>query len=208
MAENNLEIVVRERGKIVTRRDGHNIWVNQGRSFLSQVMAYQGYDPDTFQQANLPRFMGFGLGGTKQNAFGIAAVAPCLTHYPGTNNNLNIDPDIDRLERPVRIDWTVDPPSPPTGSPPSLVYDPGDLWLQEVTPVIHPTAYTLQWSCTFSETDFSRSTFIAVPLSEIGLFLNGSDPNVYNNTLIAYDTFETITKTENFSIDVTWTVRF
>lgn len=208
MADDNLEIVVRERGKLVTRRDGHNIWVNQGRSFLAQVMAYQSYDPEIFQQVNLPRFMGFGIGGAKQTAFGVAGVPPCSTHYPGTNDNPNIDVTVARLERPARVTWLVDPPSAPSGSAPNLVYDPGDVWLRQVSPVVHPTPYSLQWSCTFSETDFSRSSFLVVPLSEIGLFLSGSDPTVYNNPLIAYDTFETVPKTGNFTIDVTWTIRF
>lgn len=207
-SQNNIQIVARERGKIVARRESHNIWVDLGREFLTKVMSYATYAPDTFQEVLLPRYMGFGIGGIKQNALGIANVAPCLTHYPGTNVQSDISSRVRRLERPCRISWVIDPPSVPGGVPGAYTYDAGDIWLRQITPTVHPTSYSVQWSCSFTSTDFSRTTFLAVPISEIGLFLHGSNPNVYNNNLIAYDTFDTLTKTALFdSLDVTWTVR-
>lgn len=204
----NLTITLRERGKIVARREGHNIWVNRGREVLVKLMSFQSYSPDTFQEELRPRYMGFGIGGSRQNALGIANVPPCSTHYPGTNLQTDINAAVTALERPARISWVVDPPSPPSGSPGSYVYDAGDVWLRQVTPAIHPLTTSILWSCSFTEADFSTTTFTAVPLSEIGLFLHGANPNVYNNPVVAYDTFDTITKTANFTMDVAWTVRF
>lgn len=206
-AKNNLKITVRERGKIVTRREGHNIWLNGGRTFLTQVMAFQSFGPDVPEQTAIPKYIGFGIGGQKQNAFGIADVDPCLSHYPGPNNNLDIDPTLTTLERPARISWAAGP-STPTGVYGNYTYPVGDVWLQQLTLPTHPTIFSLEWSCSFSTTDFSTTPFLAVPLSEIGLVLSDASPNVYNNPVIAYDTFDTITKTANFSVDVTWTVRF
>jgi hypothetical protein len=45
--ESNLSLVLRERGKIKERRDGHNIWLNLGREFLARLVAYQSFSPLT-----------------------------------------------------------------------------------------------------------------------------------------------------------------
>jgi hypothetical protein len=54
----------------------------------------------------------------------------------------------------------------------------------------------------------SYTPFLTVPLSEIGLFTNAANPNIYNNGPVAYDTFDTISKTSAFNLEVDWTVRF
>ena len=50
--------------------------------------------------------------------------------------------------------------------------------------------------------------FLSVPLSEVGLLTAAADPGNYANTLVAYDTFDTISKTSAFDIEVEWTIRF
>jgi len=204
--KSNLRITLRERGKLVTERVGHNIWLDTGRSFLAQVMSFASY-PSTFQQTLLPRYVTFGIGGKKQNELGVANVNPCLSNYPGPNSQLDIDRSVTKLERPARISWT-NAPSAPSGTYGNYVYDPADVWLIQVTPAIHPTLYSLEWTCSFLTTDFSSGPFLSVPLSEIGLVLSGASVNVYNNQVIAYDTFDSIPKTSNFTVDVSWTVRF
>lgn len=202
----NLIITVRERGKIVTRREGHNIWLNTGRQFLAELLSYNSYGPDVTQIDDRPQFIGFGIGGARQNAVSVANTAPCITNYPGTNQNLDIDPRYTSLERPARISFSTGPVLP-TGTYPNLTYDAGDVWLKQLTVASHPTPFSIQWGCSFVTTDFSNGPFLVVPLSEIGLFLSSASTNVYNNSPVAYDTFDTISKTANYSFDVSWTVR-
>jgi hypothetical protein len=47
-----------------------------------------------------------------------------------------------------------------------------------------------------------------VPLCEVGLYTGHSDINVYNNSMVAYDTFDTISKTVAFELEFDWTIRF
>lgn len=196
----NLSLIARERGKIVARREGHNIWLDLGREWLAQLIGYATLTPGltTFTD-NRVRYMGVGVGGTRQLALGEVAIAPIVTAYPGTNNQTDIDPTVTLLERPVRV----------TGGSSAFPYDPGDEWLAQVqAPPTFPTASQATFTRVFSETDVSYSPYLTVPLSEIMLFLNGADPNAYNNTGIAYDTFDTLSKTSAFELEVNWTVRF
>jgi len=47
-----------------------------------------------------------------------------------------------------------------------------------------------------------------VPLSEVMLYTNAAAPNVYNNTGVAYDVFDTLSKTDAFELEVAWTLQF
>jgi hypothetical protein len=40
------------------------------------------------------------------------------------------------------------------------------------------------------------------------LFTSAASISVWNNTGVAYDTFDTISKTDAFDLEVSWTVRF
>ena len=103
------------------------------------------------------------------------------------------------LERPVRV----------SGS--SAAY-PGlglDVWLGQVqAPAVHATATEVTFNRLFSQTDVSYNPFLTVPLSEVMLFTAAANINVYNNPGVAYDTFDTISKTNAFDLEVAWTVRF
>ena len=197
--KSNLSLVMRDRGKIIARRDGHNIWLNLGREYLAQLIAYSLFSPLTPEQDNRIRYMGLGIGGSRQLALGTANAAPLGTSYPGSNVQTDIDPTITRLERPVRI----------SGGTTAYPGAGGDVWLGQVqAPAAHPVATQTTFSRLFTQTDVSYGTFLTVPLSEIGLFIGGFDPVVYNNTAIAYDTFDTISKTVAFELEVAWTIRF
>lgn len=195
----NLKLIARERGKIVARREGHNIWVNLGSEFLAQLIAYSDMSPLTPYRDDRTRYMGLGIGGNRQLALPTANGAPYVTAYPGTNAQVDTDPDVVRLERPVRIGGT-------TSAPP---YNVSDEWLAQVqAPPTFPTARSVKFQRLFTETQVSYGTFTTVPLSEVGLFTNAAAVNVFNNTLIAYDTFETLTKTDAIALQVDWTIRF
>jgi hypothetical protein len=192
----NLRLIVRERGKIVERRDGHNIFLNLGREWLSQLIAYTTFGPLTGERDDRIRYMGFGIGGNRQLQLG---TAPIITPYPGTNAQTDSDPTLTVLERPVRLSGSTDP-YPGQGS---------DVWLGQVqAPPVHPLPTQVTFSRVFTSTEISYGPLLSVPLSEIMLFTNAANPNVYNNTGVAYDTFDTLSKTTAFELEVNWTLRF
>lgn len=199
---NNLKLVARERGKIMHRREGHNIWVDLGSEFLASLICLVSYGPDVPERNDRIKYMGFGIGGTRQVATSVANSPPMSLAYPGTNLQTDTNPTITTLERPVRVSGTTTTPSDP--------YDPADVWLGTVqAPPIHSTAREATFRRLFSQTEISYSSFLTVPLSEVGLFTSAATPiGEPFNTLVAYDTFDTISKTGAFEIEVEWTVRF
>lgn len=197
--KNNLSLVARERGKIVARRDGHNIWLNLGREYLASLMAYSSFTPVTAERNDRIRYIGLGIGGTRQLSLGVANAAPLVTAYSGTNLQTDTDPTVTRLERPVRLSGSTDPY-------PGQI---SDVWLGQVqAPATHTTATQVTFKRLFTQLEVSYSPYLTVPLSEIGLCAGAANPNVYNNTLVAYDTFDTLSKTSAFELEVSWTVRF
>lgn len=195
----NLSIIARERGKIVARRDGHNIWLNLGREYLAQLIAYSAFSPLTTIREDRIRYMGLGIGGTKQFMLGVANSAPIGTAYPGTNAQTDSDANVTVLERPVRISGSTDP-YPGQAS---------DVWLGQIqAPPTHPLPSQTKFSRIFTSTEVSYLTFLSVPIAEIMLFTGAADPNVRNNTGVAYDTFDAISKTSAFELEVNWTIRF
>ncbi len=195
----NLHLVMRERGKIVGRRDGHNIWLNLGREYLASLIAYATFSPLTPERNDRIRYMGFGIGGTRQVAPGVANVAPISPPYTGTNNQTDTDPTITRLERPVRL----------SGSGTNYPGLAGDVWVGQVqAPAVHVTATEVTFTRLFTSEEISYGSFLSVPISEVGLFTNAANPNYYLNTIVAYDTFDTLSKTSAFELEVSWTIRF
>lgn len=196
----NLIITARERGKIMARREGHNIWLDLGREYLASLIAYLSFGPDTPERNDRIKYMGFGIGGTRQLAPSVANFPPMSTAYPGTNAQTDTDPTVTTLERPVRISGT-------TSVPP---YNAGDVWLGQIqAPSPHVTPSEVTFRRLFSTAEISYSTFLTVPLSEVALFTSLANPvGVPLNTAVAYDTFDTISKTGAFELEVAWTVRF
>lgn len=195
----NLKITIRERGKIVARREGHNIWLNLGREYLSQLIAATSFGPVVPERNDRVQYMGLGIGGTRQLALTVANSPPISVSYPGTNAQDDVTATETILERPVRLSGSA-ATYPGLGT---------DVWLgQIVAPATHPIATQTLFSRLFSTTEVSYDTFLTVPLSEIGLFTSAANPNVFNNTMIAYDTFDTISKTVAFQLEVDWTIRF
>ncbi len=195
----NLHIIARERGKIVERRDGHNIWLNLGREYLARLIAYQSLGPDTPEEDQRVKYMGFGIGGTRQLAPATANNPPISPPYVGNNNQTDTDPTLTTIERPVRV----------SGSSSAYPGIAGDLWLGTVqAPAVHTLPTETTFSRVFTLTEISYPPFLSVPLSEVGLFLSGADPENYQNTMIAYDTFDTLSKTTSFELEVQWTIKF
>jgi len=200
--KNNLKLIARERGKIVQRREGHNIWVDLGREYLASLIALVSYGPDTPERNDRIKYMGFGIGGTRQVAPSVANSPPMSTAYPGLNAQTDLDPTVTTLERPVRVSGTTTTPSDP--------YDSGDVWLGTIqAPPIHNTATQVTFRRLFTQLEISYSSFLTVPLSEVMLFTSAANPiGQPFNTGVAYDTFDTISKTGALELEVEWTVRF
>ena len=200
--KNNLRLTMRERGKIVARRDGHNIWVDLGREYLAHLIALTSYGPDVPERNDRIKYMGFGIGGTRQIAPSVANSAPMSTAYPGLNAQTDLDPSVTTLERPVRISGSTTIPSDP--------YNPADVWLGTIqAPPIHNTASQVTFRRLFTQVEVSYSSFTTVPLSEVMLFTSAANPiGQPFNTGVAYDTFDTVSKTGALELEVEWTVRF
>lgn len=200
--KNNLRITARERGKLIARRDGHNIWIDLGREYLASLIALVSYGPDVPERNDRIKYMGFGIGGTRQIAPGVANAAPMSVAYPGTNAQTDTDPSVTTLERPVRVSGSTTGPSDP--------YNPADVWLGTIqAPPIHNTATQVTFRRLFTQTEVSYTTFTTVPLSEVMLFTSAANPiGQPFNTGVAYDTFDTISKTGALELEVEWTVRF
>lgn len=195
----NLSIIARERGKIVARRDGHNIFLNLGREWLAQLIAYSSFGPLTGERDDRIRYMGVGIGGNRQLQLGTANSSPIVGPYPGSNAQTDSDAGVTELERPVRLSGSTDP-YPGQGA---------DVWLGQVqVPPVHPLSSQTTFSRVFTSTELSYGPLLSVPLSEIMLFTANADPNVYNNNGVAYDTFDTLSKTTAFELEVNWTIRF
>lgn len=207
-AEWNLEIDLFERGKRLRwHQRTHNIVVNTGRQFLAEVItpatlgaagSFTRYDD------SVVRFIGFGIGGSRQSS-PFASASPYSDAYPtgygGTNTQTDSDVTVSTMERPVRVS---------TGP---------DLFMQEIAAPASPAPTTeTRFVATFAETDISYGSFTSVPLSEIGLYKSTADSSLPNGAagaypgagghMIAYDTFDTIQKTGVITIEVRWTWRF
>lgn len=205
----NLIIVARERGKIVQRSETHNIFLDLGREWLSRLIAYNTYSPDTYQRNDRVRYIGFGIGGIRQVAPILADASPIggpgdpyeASSAAGIGSNIQTDVDrsVTTIERPVRV----------TGSTSGYPGTGGDIWIGQIqAPVEHATGTSATFRRVFTQQEISYTPFTSVPLSEAMLFTSSADPGFYLNTGIAYDCFDTISKTSAISLEVEWTFNF
>lgn len=218
-AKSNVFITARERGKRVPAlcRDSHNIWVNFGREFLAQVISPTAGFANRIN-TGMVRYIGLGVGGVDQGV-DIAGTFPTInTHYPGQNTYSDAVISTAYLERPAKVSGTAG-----VGASPGV-------WMKEMS--APPTfsgspASKVDFEVLFNTTDLHLSgAYPSVPLSEIGLMLSsaslsldsnevydyGSAPAYINaatrQKVIAYNTFDTITKTTAVSLEIHWQIQF
>lgn len=200
----NLEILGFERGKKkILHQRTHNIVVNTGRQFICENLSAASFSSGGFtrHQNTVVRYIGFGIGGTRQNN-PAAGTSPLSDTYPagygGTNAQTDTSVAVSAIERPVLA----------TAS----------LWMSEVAaPATFPDATSVQWSASFGQSDINVAPYTSVPLSEIGLYKSSAVPTLPNGGagaypgpgghMVAYDTFDTLNKTAFFSIIARWTWR-
>lgn len=188
-AKSNIECIMRERGKIVGRRETHNIFPSIGQEWLAKLVC-----GETGSYINQ---MGPGIGGSKQNNSYVDA-APLNVYSPvGAYSQTDIDMSVVRLERPVMVTSAVYPSPPLSGT-----------WLKNVATPTHPSPNSTRFVCVFTELELSFSIFSIVPLSELGLFTLDKNSAISSNVLVAYDTFAPIPKTTALELEIRWTITF
>jgi len=222
-AKVNVKITARERGKRVPQlcREGHNIWVNQGRQYLAEVISpSDGTFAAHFNDSTVRvvRYMGFGIGGDAQGIDIAGTYATLDTHYPGQNIFDDDTVTVPYLERPVKVSGAAG------------VGASAGVWMNSVTapPTFSGSPITkVEFDTLFDSNALHLSgAYPSVPISEIGLFLSSEQASrtseevydyitgpAYINTstrpkLIAYNTFDTITKTVSVALEVHWEVQF
>ena len=230
--ESNLLIIAKENGEV--RKDlcrrGKNIWTYAGRDWITKVMSWTTAGPTPPSGADDDRvtFMGFGIGGDRQN---VSPLPVALDNdYRGQNLQTDGDPAITLLERPVRIDVG------PVGGTDYFLREMS--WSGGVPPcpefINSPPIVSVRHYADFTagEIDLPYG-YPMVPLSEIGLFTYAwndaageyqapFDPPtagaVYDYSAgpgyvgvrpvpIAYHTFYSIAKTPSVALSVRWEVR-
>jgi hypothetical protein len=216
----NVFIDVRRSGVLVDHREGHNIWVDVGCTYLSNLVSYTSYDPEVAADDRRIHSMQFGIGSEKQSMPEIADASPLSDSYPVANDpNITdghsykrdyiIHPPVTTLERPVRV----------SGGIAAYPGEEGDLWyFSGSTPPNFVTVGVEAGEATFRstiDTDAGHiiySAFTEVPISEVGLFLSGLDENapypVDPTYLVAYWSFSSILLVPGMLLDVTWKVGF
>lgn len=223
--KSNVTVLLKDPDGCVTdRRDSHNVFVDQGRQWLRNLVgmgaaaylnpngagaADQNMTSDAGQSGNADtlaitgktykvRFIGVGVGGALQT------ITP-----PGPGGFIE-ETTVNRLEYPVQS---------AEGTP--------DEWLKEVLPQddlsnvqLFPDSFSIRFRALFGATDISFANQIdgfgtAVPISEAGLFHSQAglltDPTVGTNGslgLVAYNIFSPIVKTPNFTLEIAWSLRF
>lgn len=202
----NVEITLTERGKnkCAYQSRTHNIVLNTGRQMILENITPATLFSGGFTrtQNTVIRYIGFGIGGSRQTS-PYASVSPYSdaysTGYGGTNTQTDSDVTVSRLERPVRV----------TSAP---------VFMREIaTPGTfdYSTSQKSTFIAVFSRTDINYGGFLSMPLSEIGLYSSAADPSLPNGgagaypggtgNLIAYDTFDPVHKTGGTAITVRWT---
>jgi hypothetical protein len=209
----NVFITARERGKIVARREGHNVFVTRGHQWLAELVSCTSFSPETPERNDRIRYMQFGIGGNMQT-HPMADLPPLSTSYsvgkdpnltPGHSYNKEypIYPPISTLERPVRISGgTADYPGVGT-----------DVWLVDKPKLFttHPSLYDMAVHGLLSgpDGDVTYGVFGSMPLAEVGLLADsvGVGIDTAYSPIVAYYTFDTILMSPTMEIETIWTLK-
>ncbi len=199
------------------RRESHNVWINQGRSWIRDLCAVSAFPTDdglgdhnltdnsgdqdqdilsvmggATKKTYKPRYIGIGIGGALQT------ITP-----PGVGAQIE-EVSVTKMEYPMKVTSSI--------------------WLKQILPQpdksdpqFYPTtpSHSLRLRAIFDETDISFLTQedgfgLDVPISEVGLFTSesASQTKPDNTGMIAYNTFSPISKTPNFVLEISWELRY
>lgn len=207
----NVHIEHRRHGELVERRDVHNVFTDNGRRWLSELVGFLSFSPDTVENAARIRYFGLGIGST--SAVASAFSAPLTAAYPASfdpnstsgNEYQSVQPTsplIRSLERPVRRSGTLDP----------YPGDPGDLWLYEDLVPFYQDSNSVTYKVEVAALggELLYSGLSELPISEAALFNDEvtTDPNSPFSPPVAYVHFDTITLIPGSILNVSWSIRF
>ena len=186
----NIELTLRDTsGMVVDQRRTHNRWTDFGKGTLAHLLAYSSFTPETVYEDKRPRYVGFGIGGKKQTYLSTANNPPLSVNYPVTSNTQDdLSTNIVLIERPIRIQ--------------------AGTWIREFNVPTFDDSYSVRFSTTFAPGDITYGGLLCVPISEVALFLSDATVSSDINFTIAYDAFESVVKTDQFYLDVSWVLKF
>lgn len=179
----NFELLLRERGKIIQRREGHNVFTVTGRNLLSKLMSWQTLGPPDVPYTH-----------RRMRWFGV-----------GTGSQLEVT-SIVSLAAPARVTVTD--------------------YLAGITGVEFPTSTSVRFSREFSNSEISIGGSPVI-ITEAAMYadvnpasMGGTEdveyttgggttlnPTLGTNPPVVYKTFDGITKTVDFSMELRWEFR-
>jgi hypothetical protein len=221
----NIDLTLRNRpgGRIVEKRSDHNIFLDYGREWISELIALQPVD--VYFRTDRIAYMAFGIGGTRQrvasatlrattgSGYGYTGFPDDWTAPSGTAGSgsptadpaqTDVDPTVTGLEYPVEVTS-------------------GDYYDDISQPATFPQPGIVRFTAVVGYTEISFGTYTSVPLSEIGLFTQAvSDtwvpagpgrgdaplPSPPARYMVAYNTFDTLHKTSAYVLQIDWELRF
>jgi len=200
--------------EVVEERESHNIFLNYGRDWIAHLVGLSANGPDVVFRDDRLRYMAFGIGGDSQ-LIAHATVEAMHADYTGyaqdwggvaaasTPLQKDTDPTVLGLEWPVLVNATE--------------------WYDDISaPATFPSVGIIRLTSVLGVNEVSFLTHTSVPLSEIGLFTQGittqpggltREPIVHGTLpltkyMVAYNTFDTLSKTSAFVLQVDWELRF
>lgn len=216
-AECNVRLrLIDKDGRVEEEREGHNLFLDYGREWLAELIALNaGYA--TFRNDRI-RYMAFGIGGTSQSV----PTATINTMQPGIHPQwgqafagAGVDPTQDDTTPTVTgLEWPVNIREPSPGTP--------DYYDDIAAPAVFPDTGIVRFTSVLGYDEVSYSgtlgTFTSVPLSEVGLFTESVTAQTvvpWNATvapageryMVAYHTFDTLSKTSAFVLQTDWEIR-
>lgn len=217
-------------GDIVDQREDHNIFLDYGREWISELISLDtGYT--SFRDDRI-RYVGFGIGGTRQ----LIAADDIRVTWAGFPNHWGYSNPSDTTTGGYGHDGTVGSGNPAqtdanpavTGLEYPVQVEASDYYDNLVVPTTFPEAGTARYTAVVGYNQVSFGSAVSVPLSEIGLFTESvpsqdnpplpqdrevtppvpANPPIGVRYMIAYNTFDTLSKTSEFVLQVDWELRF
>jgi hypothetical protein len=203
----NVFIIHRKLGKIVERREGHNVVVDLGRTWIRDLLYLS-------LETRRVKYIGLGIGGNEQVPLLVApfnVIYPVGANVPPTTgfdykDVCPIVPVIETLERPVRVAG---------GVAPYPVAPPGDQWRMGPSGTLfitHPTLYSVGYSATFDGT-LGHLVYppmpTPMPISEAALFLDDAPVlGTPYSQVVAYHNFPPVLIDTLSKLEISWHLRF
>jgi len=181
----NMSVTMRERGKLVDRREGHNVFTITGRNLLSKLLSWQTplTTNDVPYTQRRVRWMGVGIG-TQLEVTNVSSL-----------NQATLATATDYLVPIQSVEF-------PTSTSVRFIRE---FATGEIT-VLSPTPVVVTEAGLFADVDLASG-----PPTEDAPFSGGRttlDPSVTTNPPIAYKAFDGMTKTRDFTMEIHWELRF